>query len=278
MSKRVEQSIKQKLKNLSKSLNLPFNALLDALFLERFLVRVGKSGYIENLTFKGGRCLAQFIELGRVTKDLDFLLSGIKGTIDGVKGIVEEIASIDVGDNFDFSLEEVHELPIEHKKYPGFRVSVQGRLGKINNKVSVDIGVGDVVRPKFMKVELLRSKEPLFEEGISLNLYPPEYIFSEKIEAILYRGELNSRMKDFYDCYRLVQSKVFDELKAQKALVDTMKNRGTKLTLISGATDVFTVQWKSFLRKNKMADLDLKDVVSTINMVLRKAIDTMSPQ
>ena len=43
MSRATEQSIKQKLKNISKEMKTPFNVLLDALFLERFLVRIGKS-------------------------------------------------------------------------------------------------------------------------------------------------------------------------------------------------------------------------------------------
>lgn len=193
MSKATEQSIKQKLKNISKELNTPFNLLLDTLFLERFLVRIGNSSYSEKLIFKGGMCLSQFIELGRETRDIDFLLTQVKGNIESIKSMIEEIASIDAGDNFLFSQAEVGELSIEHKKYPGYRISIQGQLGQIKNKVSIDIGVGDIVRPRALEVELMKSKEPLFEKSINLKSYPPEYIFSEKIEAILHLGEANSR-------------------------------------------------------------------------------------
>ena len=54
MSKATEQRIKQKLKNISKESKIPFNSLLDTLFLERFLVRIGKSQYADKLIFKGG--------------------------------------------------------------------------------------------------------------------------------------------------------------------------------------------------------------------------------
>ena len=75
MSKATEQSVKHKLKNISKALKIPFNPLLDTLFLERFLVRIEKSAYSDKLVFKGGMCLAQFLNLGRETKDIDFLLT-----------------------------------------------------------------------------------------------------------------------------------------------------------------------------------------------------------
>jgi len=52
MSKAIEQGIKEKLKVISKKESLPFNQLLETLFLERFLVRIGKSKYNENLIFK----------------------------------------------------------------------------------------------------------------------------------------------------------------------------------------------------------------------------------
>ncbi len=45
----------------------------------------------------------------------------------------------------------------------------------------------------------MNDKGALFEEGITLSAYPPEYIFSEKLEAIIYLDEANSRMKDFHD-------------------------------------------------------------------------------
>lgn len=110
MSKATEQSIKQKLKNNSKGSKIPFNNLLDTLFLERFLARISKSKYAENLIFKGGMCLAQIIDLGRETKDIDFLLTKIKGNLEIIKEIIEEIATISMKDDFVFSNIEVSEL------------------------------------------------------------------------------------------------------------------------------------------------------------------------
>ena len=122
MSKSTEQSIKHKLKGISKRLNIPFNTLLEMLFLERFLVRIGKSVYADKLIFKGGMCLAQFLDLGRKTKDIDFLFTQVKNNLEKIKKIMEDIASIDVADNFIFSKVKVSQLPFEHKQYPSFIV------------------------------------------------------------------------------------------------------------------------------------------------------------
>lgn len=268
MSKSTEQRIKQKLKSISKESKVPFNSLLDTLFLERFLVRIGKSQYADQLIFKGGMCLAQIIELGRETRDIDFLLTQVKGNLETVKNLIEEIASIKVDDDFDFSKVEIGELSIEHKKYPGYRVSVQGSLGQIRNKVSIDIGVGDVVRPKALNIELMNSNGPLFEDTINLKAYPPEYIFSEKLEAILHLGEVNSRMKDFYDCYRLIEENVLDEKRLKKAIQETLKNRGTEFALIPAPSEALKTRWGGFVRKNKNIDIELEDINFMINGLL----------
>lgn len=268
MSKSTEQSIKHKLKDISKRLNIPFNTLLEMLFLERFLVRIGKSAYADKLIFKGGMCLAQFLDLGRKTKDIDFLFTQVKNNIEKIKKIMENIASIDAGDNFIFSQVEVSQLPFEHKQYPSYRVFIQGRLGQIKNKVSIDIGAGDIVDFKSLEIKLMRAKEPLFEKSIKLNSYTPEYIFSEKLEAILQLGETNSRMKDFYDCYRLIEENILDKNLLKVAIRKTMENRNTELKIIPQPNEQLKIRWESFLKRNKITDLKLSVVISRINQII----------
>ncbi len=88
---------------------------------------------------------------------------------------------------FIFCDTKVNELSFTHKKYPGFRISITGKVGQIRNKVSIDIGVGDVVRPRVIEIELLKASQPLFEDSISLIAYPPKYIFSEKLARIFHK-------------------------------------------------------------------------------------------
>lgn len=272
MSKSIEQSIKQKLKNISKESNIPVNFLLNTLFLERFLARISHSVYRDKLIFKGGLCLSQLIKLGRETRDIDLLMIQLNGNIKTVRKLMQEISSADIGDGFVFSQIEINMHTLEHKKHPGYRISVQGQLGQIKNKVFIDIGIGDVVRPRVLELELIKMKVPLFKKTISLNSYPPEYIFSEKVESILHLSQINSRMKDFYDCYRLIDEKVLDEKTLKTALHETTQNRETKLEQISENTEIFDIKWKRFLQKNNLGDLNLKDAISKINEAIKKSL------
>lgn len=265
MNKSIEQSVKQKLKNLSKDTKVPFNSLLDSLFLERFLVRISASSYAEQLIFKGGMCLAQIIDLGRETKDIDFLLVQMKGSLLSIQTMMDNIANVEIHDGFTFSEVTVSELSLVHKKYPGYRIAIQGHLGQIRNKVTIDIGVGDVVKSINLKVVLLGKQSPIFERNVDLRAYPAEYIFSEKLEAIIHLDELNSRMKDFYDCYRMIQDDALDEQKLQEALVSTFANRGTHLGSIPDLADILEKRWLGFLRKNGMELISLDQVITIIN-------------
>ena len=227
-----------------------------------------KSSYADKLIFKGGMCLAQLLDLGRKTKDIDFLLTQVKNNIGKIKKIMENIASIDVGDNFIFSKVEVIQLPFEHKQYPSYRVSIQGQLGQIKNKVSIDVGGGDVFVSKPLEIKLMSTKEPLFEKSIKLRSYTPEYIFSEKLEAILQLGDTNSRMKDFYDCYRLIEENILDKNLLKSAIRKTMKHRNTELKMIPKPNEQLKIRWESFLRRNKITDLKLSVIISKINKII----------
>lgn len=269
MSKAIEQSIKEKLKNISKKEGVAFNTLLETLFLERFMVRVAKSKYRENLVFKGGMCLAQYLDLERDTRDLDFLVQRLESSEASMREMFIEIASIKLEDGLEFEVIDVGLLSIEHKKYPGYRLGIQGKLGQVRQKVSVDVGVGDVVRPRLLDVELLHDKRPLFEDSVSLNSYPPEYIFAEKFEAIIHLGELNSRMKDFFDCFQIIQSQDIHKDNFKGAIHATFTNRGTKIGLVPDVAEVLETRWNGFARLNKITGQRLNEVIVEINNFLK---------
>jgi predicted nucleotidyltransferase component of viral defense system len=268
MSKAIEQSIKEKLKNISKKEGVAFNALLETLFLERFMVRVARSKHRENLVFKGGMCLAQYLDIGRETRDLDFLVQRIESSEAKIREMFIAISSIKVEDGLEFEVMDIGLLSLEHKKYPGYRLGIHGKLGQVKQKVSVDVGVGDVVRPRLLDVELLHDKGPLFEDSVTLNAYPPEYIFAEKLEAIIHLGESNSRMKDFFDCYSMIQDKAIEKENFKEAIHSTFNNRGTKIGPVSDVAEILAVRWNGFARLNKISDLKLNIVIHEINKFL----------
>jgi predicted nucleotidyltransferase component of viral defense system len=73
-----EQAFKERLKTIAKEKNIHFNVAWKQLILERFLLRLSKSTLVNRFIFKGGYLLAYLIDIGRETKDLDFLLTEIK--------------------------------------------------------------------------------------------------------------------------------------------------------------------------------------------------------
>jgi len=134
--------------------------------------------------------------------------------------------------------------------------------------LSIDIGGGDVFVSKSLEIQLMRAKKPLFEKSINLISYTPEYIFSEKLEAILQLGNANSRMKDFYDCYRLIEENILNKNLLKTAIHKTMKHRNTELKKIPKPNEQLKIRWKSFLKRNKISDLKLSDVILKINKII----------
>jgi predicted nucleotidyltransferase component of viral defense system len=157
-----------------------------------------------------------------------------------------------LADGFNFENLEVGPLPHVHMKYPGYQISVMGRLGNTKTKVFIDVGVGDAVKPTEITITLLATdKSPLFEKEIHLWAYPVESIFAEKLETAIARAEQNSRMKDYHDLLLLVRGNVIDKRKVKVAINDTFQNRGTliqKLLIPKDQMDSIQKYWTIYLR------------------------------
>jgi hypothetical protein len=64
------------------------------------------------------------------------------------------------------------------------------------SRVHFDIGIGD-----FIPDDLPKSLSKLVSDKnnfLSWKVYPPEYIFSEKLQTLVARGEAMSRARDIY--------------------------------------------------------------------------------
>ncbi len=59
--------------------------------------------------------------------------------------------------------------------------------------------------------------------------YSRESAIAEKFQAIIYLGDANSRMKDFYDIYTLSRQFDFKGDMLAEAIRLTFKNRGTEI-------------------------------------------------
>lgn len=279
MSKDLERSLKDRIKAIAKAQNRAFNDVWKGLALERFLARLARSNKLKNFIFKGGFLLGKYLRLGRETIDLDFSLTGTEGTSEAITTVINEILSLPYDDGFSFEGLEVQEMNHPHMNYPGYEVRTTACLGQTRTKIRMDFGIGDQVVPEKKTLPLLAlNDKPLFESEISIQAYPLSYIFAEKMEAVVYRGDTNSRMKDFYDLLVISQLAEFGLQDHVKVVQSVFEHRGTPLptALSYDAEAVATMSrnWKRFigaLEQNFQANVpaEFLTVVKKIDLMLR---------
>ncbi len=275
-----EQTLKDRLRSISKEKNIKFNVCWKQLLLERFLVRLTRSSQADKFIFKGGMLLSYIFKIGRETIDLDFLLNRMKGEEKELRASFQEIISVKSEDGFAFSIDDIALLSQPHMNYPGYRVSLRVKLGKMQDKIQIDLGIGDVVEPESVTINSLEYHgNPLLAGIISLLAYPIETIFAEKLETVLSKGESNTRMKDYHDLFLLSRDQApLNCQKLQTSLTNTFLNRKTNLHLIGfdeRQMQRLAIQWKRHIGSlGNMAQelklpVDFKEIVDTINCYLR---------
>lgn len=249
-----ETALKDRLKIIAKEKGISFNEIWKQFLLERFLARLSASKHHDKFIFKGGLLLAQYLTIGRETIDADFLIRKMKAETAAIEKAVREIVAINDTDGLTFSWSGIEELAQPHMDYPGYRVSLDVRLEKMRDKIQLDIGVGDLVEEVENTFRPLEYKgKPMFAGEISLLTYPVESIFAEKLETILSKGALNSRMKDYHDILLMIREpKLLTLSRLKKAVSNTFENRGSTLKIPisfeSGGLEPLQRLWTNHIR------------------------------
>lgn len=195
-----ETALKERLKVIAAERRITFNQCWKKLLLERFLVRVSQSPYNAQFTFKGGLLLGHYLKIGRETVDIDFSISKMNVEADWMTQTMKEIAQVSTGDGFSFEFDTIEELTQAHMQHVGYRIDLRVKLEKMKDKIQIDVGFGDPVDIHNKTIRLFQYRgKPLFEDEISIQVYPPEFIFAEKLHALVTKAEFNSRMKDYHD-------------------------------------------------------------------------------
>lgn len=274
-----EQSLKDRMQIIAQERRIQFNHCWKQLVLERFLARLVRSSLSDKFIFKGGFLLSYLLKLGRETTDLDFLLTRMQTQEEDIQSAFKTITAINAPDGFSFTYQELSPLVQPHMNYPGYRATLQANFGRMKDRVHIDVGVGDIVTPQSLQVQLFQYRgKPMFENEISLLVYPIETIFAEKLETVISKGAANSRMKDYHDLYLLVREKrLNDPNKLRISLSQTFQNRGTVLHPVkfdeSGLGKLQRL-WTAHL--NGLGDIahnlnmpkEISHVITTINTVL----------
>ena len=276
----VPASIHQRLLNIAKETGRPFNELLQYFAMERFLFRLSCSTHAPSFVLKGALLFRVWdTPDSRATRDIDFL-AYVDNSPENIASIIREICTItDVDDGLYFGAESVTAQRIkEDADYEGVRVRFRGQLGNARIHMQVDVGFGDLIHPCAIQVEypsLLDLATP------SLRSYTPETVIAEKSQAMVHLGSLNSRMKDFYDIWRMSRQFDFQGETLREAIQRTFNNRGTEFVVFEELTqellesEGIKTQWSAFRRKVPVEAPDkLGDVIEAISDFLAPVFAT----
>lgn len=280
--KNKEKSLRSRLFNLARQEQLNYQMLIIRYAQERLLYRLSQSKYRERFYLKGGVLLYAFEqEKARPTFDIDFTGNKINREISHIRSVFTDICGLDdENDGIHFNQDEIQAVEInENRVYVGVRLIITARMDTIKQPISVDVGFGDAVVPEAKELEypLLLPDLP----AVRILAYSPETIIAEKFQAMIELAEANSRMKDFYDVYRILKSGNYTAENLQNAITATFKQRLTRFSEThslfsqSFAKDSEKQQyWSAFLRKNVT---DETEIPPRFEETLRYITDTLYP-
>ena len=114
----------------------------------------------------------------------------------------------------------------------------------------------------------------------SLLAYPLETVVAEKFQCIVDLADENTRMKDYFDIYKILTNHTIDENNLAESIQRTFRNRNTIVGQDSmlydaefGNRENMKRLWKIFLKKIKYADnLEFSDVWNYIKERLARYV------
>ncbi len=272
----IPASILSRLLKHSREQKTDYQSLLNKYVAERFLYRLGQTEYKQSFILKGAYILTIMLEnqTYRTTKDIDFLKTG-NTEKEEIKNAIAAICNTDCpedGVTFDadsIQIDDIRELNL----YNGHRVKLTSFIGNVRNILQIDIGIGDSIYPEAKRQ---RIESILDLPDTEITAYPIETIIAEKLEAIVSKSILTSRMKDFYDLYIIISGFELDYFTVHSAVLKTFERRGSAIPEILpiALSDEFykdplkQKQWNAFVKKlrNEYSNLSLQTVINELEI------------
>lgn len=270
------EQIKGRIKSVAKQNNADARTLMRIYMMERFLERLAQSEYRDNFIIKGGILVTAMIGVAhRSTMDIDTSMKNLNLSAEDALRVVNQVKDIDLDDGVSFDVKDVSNI-MDEMEYPGIRVTMNANVGRLITPLKIDISTGDVITPRAIEFnyDLL-----LEDRSIKLWSYNLETILAEKLQTVLARGILNTRMRDFYDIRMLVDTYEDKVNKAvlKDAFAATCKKRGTdnlqeqaeEIVKIIEADEQIQVLWRAYQKKySYAADIDYASVISGVRKLM----------
>ena len=238
--------IKAKLKNIADKKDVSINLVIKSYIFERFICRLSISKYNNNFILKGGWLLSTLFGIeNRSTMDIDSVITKTNFTEENIVKMINSIVNIDLNDNVEFIINNIEKIK-EEDEYGGYRINLLFKLENIRDSLQIDIATGDSITPKEI---IFKYKMLLDNTYINIWSYNLETILAEKIETILSKIELNSRMKDYYDIY-LIYKLSWDSIN-YNILKKAIDNTFTKRDFNENIYEMFNIVKKSTIIRDR---------------------------
>jgi len=264
----IGASVRARLLNLAREKGQAFDLLLTRYAAERLLYRLSITPHRDRFVLKGAMLMTTwFDDPHRPTRDVDFLGYGDPAP-ESMLAVFREICAIAVNDGVVFDVDAMRiELIREELEYGGLSLRTTAGLAGARIRLVIDIGFGDAIEPGVEEINLpalLDFPEP------RLRAYARETVVAEKFQAMVMLGLANSRMKDYYDIWKLSRSYDFDAVRLSRAIAATFARRGTAIPeevpdalTAAFATDATKQrQWAAFVR-DLAADVPALETIVT---------------
>ncbi len=272
------ESLKSKINNRAKKNKVMPQDLMQMYFFERLLYRISISKYKNNFILKGGLLLsALFGDERRTTQDMDTMIKGIEMKSDILNPILEEIINIDGNDGINFKMLKSSDIRIQDK-YGGLRISLLGVKEELQVNLRIDITTKDPIVPREIN---FKYKSMFNDSYIDIMVFTKESIIAEKFQTLIEDTENDTRAKDFYDLYMLMNENINKE-NLRKAIINTFNRREKsyllreieeRFDLISNS-DILELYWNNFKNSHIYAsNISYNEVINKIEKIINIMAD-----
>ncbi len=270
------EDLKIKVKEKAHAYNLEPQDIMQMYFFERLLYRISISKYKYNFILKGGLLLsAIFGNERRTTQNMDTMIKGLPMDIKELTKIITEIINIDCNDNIKFEVISSRDIRLEDI-YGGFKIKLIGYKEHLQVPLSIDITVGDPITPK----ELEFKYKCMFDNSyINIMAFNLETIVAEKFETFITDNIMNTRNKDFYDLY-IILNNFYDKMDKDQlinAIKNTFKRRNTEFNINKiksnfeaiKVSDRLKHNFENFkIKKEYTKNISYEDIIDKTNIII----------
>lgn len=262
--------MRQKLLNLARREQKVFDVVLVEFGLERLIYRLSISPHKDKFVLKGGMLVTLWTRnRERFTRDVDFLCIGSSDQ-KAVAELFRETLAIDGQDGLVFDIGKISASAIrEDQIHGGVRLRTNAWLGTTKIPMRIDIGFGDALTAPEYEI---RHPSLLDLPSASIRAYSPATVMAEKFEALVVLGLANSRIRDYFDLWIILEGQDIGNMELANAIHATFARRGTAIprTRPQALTPEFADdpakrrQWTAFAASIALDNVSLNTVTDAI--------------